>query len=315
MTVGEILRNRTTTGFSIEVLPPVKGSNINKVFNTIEALKEYNPLFINITTHHSVPVYETSLDGSLKKVFVRKRPGTVAVAAAIMQRYNIPTVPHVICQGYTKSETEYMFIDLDFLGIHDVFALRGDMDKEMDVPASECHDHATDLIGQINNLNAGNFLDGTLNDPFSKRFSFGVAGYPEKHSEAPNLDSDIRYLKQKVDMGAEYIITQLFYDNQKFYDFVDKCRAAGINVPIVPGLKPLTKRRQLSVLPSVFNCDIPEEFVKAIEACKDDEAVKQVGTEWLTMQCKDLMKHGVPDLHFYTLMATDCVKAVCKEIY
>ncbi len=315
MTVGEILRNRQTTGFSIEVLPPVKGSGLKKVFSSIDALREYDPLFINITTHHSEVVYNTSSDGSIKKLFIKKRPGTLAVAAAIQQRYGIPTVPHIICQGFSRSDTEYMLIDLNFLGIHNLFALRGDNDKDSIVPPEECHQHATDLIKQINDLNNGKFLDGTLNDPFDEKFSFGVAGYPEKHAEAPNIDSDIRFLKQKVDMGAEYIITQLFFDNNKFFDFVDRCRKAGINVPIIPGLKPLTKKRQLSILPKVFNCDIPEAFVKAIEACHTDNDVKQVGIEWLTMQCKELIAAGVPDLHFYTLMATDSVCAVAKQIY
>lgn len=315
MTVGETLRNRTSAGFSIEVLPPAKGSSLKKVFNTIDTLREFDPLFINITTHHSEPVYETSADGTLKKMFVRKRPGTVAVAAAIQQRYGIPTVPHIICQGFTRSETEYVLIDLNFLGIHDLFVLRGDTDKEILVDAKECHKHATDLIGQINDLNEGRFLGGTLNDPLDERFSFGVAGYPEKHAEAPNMESDIRYLKQKVDMGAEYIITQLFYDNKKFFDFVEKCRKAGIDVPIIPGLKPIYKKSQLSVLPRIFNCDIPEDLVKTIEACKDDAGVKEAGIEWMTAQCKELMESGVKDLHFYTLMATDAVYRVAKNIY
>ncbi|MCQ2226883.1 MAG: methylenetetrahydrofolate reductase [Bacteroidales bacterium] len=315
MTVAEILRDRKTTGFSIEVLPPAKGSSLQKTFNSIDKLREFDPLFINITTHHSEAIYESSPDGSYKKMFVRKRPGTVAVAAALQQRYGIPTVPHVICQGFTRSETEYMLIDLNFLGIHDVFVLRGDLDKESRVDFADCHLHASDLIGQINDLNAGKFLDGTLNDPLEHNFSFGVAGYPEKHEEAPNIDSDIRYLKQKVDMGAEYIITQLFFDNAKYFDFVDRCRAAGINVPIIPGLKPISKKRQLTVLPRTFKCDMPNDLVKAIEACKDDAAVKQVGIEWMTMQSKELIAHGVPDIHFYTLMATDSVYAVAKQIY
>lgn len=315
MTIGEILRNRTTTGFSIEILPPVKGSGLKNVFSSIDTLNEFNPLFINITTHHSEAIYQTSSDGMVKKLFVKKRPGTLAVAAAIQQRYGIPTVPHIICQGFSRSDTEYMLIDLNFLGIHNIFALRGDNDKESLVPASECHLHATDLIAQINDLNNGKFLDGTLNDPFDEKFSFGVAGYPEKHAEAPNMQSDIYYLKQKVDMGAEYVITQLFYDNQKYFSFVKQCREAGINVPIVPGLKPLTKKRQLTILPKIFGCDIPNDFVKAVEACHSDDDVKQVGIEWLTMQCKELMAQGVPDLHFYALNATDSVLAVAKEIY
>lgn len=315
MTVAEILRRRETTGFSIEVLPPIKGSSISKVFSSIDMLKEFNPLFINITTHHSEPVLQTVDGGTLRKQFVRKRPGTVAVAAAIQHRYGIPTVPHIICSGFTRSETEYVLIDLNFLGIHDIFVLRGDNDKECLVPAAECHKHATDLISQINDINNGRFLEGTLNDPLENIFSFGVAGYPEKHEEAPNMESDIRYLKQKVDSGAEYIITQLFYDNRKFFDFVDRCRAAGINVPIIPGLKPLTKKRQLTILPKIFKCDIPEDLAKAIEACKDDEAVKRVGIEWLTMQSKELIAHGVPDLHFYTLSAADSVREIAKAVY
>lgn len=315
MTVGEILRNRTTTGFSIEVLPPLKGSGLKRLFNNIDTLKEFDPLFINITTHHSEAIYQTSENGNLKKVFIKKRPGTLAVAAAIKQRYNIVTVPHIICQGYTPNDTEYMLIDLNFLGIHNIFTLRGDNDKEMEVLPSQCHQHATDLIAQINDINNGKFLDGTLNDPFSDKFSFGVAGYPEKHVEAPNMESDIRYLKQKVDMGAEYIITQLFYDNSKYFSFVEQCRKAGINVPIIPGLKPLTKKRQLSILPKVFNCDIPSDFVHEVEKCHTDDEVKQVGIEWLTQQCRELKTAGVPDLHFYTLMATDSVYAVAKQIY
>lgn len=315
MTVAEILRERKSTGFSIEILPPLKGNSIAKVLNNIELLKEFNPLFINITTHHSEPVYLTSEDGKYQKQFVRKRPGTVAVAAAIQHRYGIPTVPHIICSGFTRSETEYVLIDLNFLGIHDIFVLRGDTDKEQLVPREECHAHATELIAQINDINAGRFLDGTLNDALDQRFSFGVAGYPEKHEEAPNMESDIHFLKQKVDAGAEYVITQLFYDNRKYFSFVERCRKAGINVPIIPGLKPLTKKRQLNVLPKTFNCEMPEELVKAVVDCKDDAAVKQVGIEWLTTQCKELKAAGVPNIHFYTMSAADSVRAVAQNIY
>ena len=315
MTVAEILRERKSTGFSIEILPPLKGNSIAKVLNNIELLKEFNPLFINITTHHSEPVYLTSEDGKYKKQFVRKRPGTVAVAAAIQHRYGIPTVPHIICSGFTRSETEYVLIDLNFLGIHDIFVLRGDTDKEQLVPREECHAHATELIAQINDINAGRFLDGTLNDALDQRFSFGVAGYPEKHEEAPNMESDIHFLKQKVDAGAEYVITQLFYDNRKYFSFVERCRKVGINVPIIPGLKPLTKKRQLNVLPKTFNCEMPEELVKAVVDCEDDAAVKQVGIEWLTAQCKELKAAGVPNIHFYTMSAADSVRAVAQNIY
>lgn len=315
MTVAEILRSRKSTGFSIEVLPPVKGGSMGKIYANIDSLHQYNPLFINITTHHSEPVYIPDASGLLRKQFVRKRPGTVAVAAALQHRYNIPTVPHIICTGFTRSETEYVLIDLNFLGIHDLFVLRGDIDKECLVPAEECHRHATELIAQINDINNGRFLDGTLNEPLDARFSFGVAGYPEKHEEAPNIDTDIMYLKQKVDAGAEYVITQLFFDNQKYYSFVEKCRAAGINVPIIPGLKPMSKKRQLNVLPKTFNCELPQDLVDAMNKCADDKAAKQVGIEWLTKQCNDLKAHGVPDLHFYTFMATDSVCEVLKRVF
>lgn len=314
-TVSEILQQRTKTGFSIEVLPPLKGNSIEKVFANIDQFKEFDPLYINITSHHSEPVYQTSEDGRYKKMFVRKRPGTVAVAAAIQHRYGIPTVPHIVCSGFTQSETEYVLIDLNFLGIHDLLLLRGDNDKETLVDAKECHKHASDLIVQVNDFNNGKFLDGTINDPLSKKFSFGVAGYPEKHEEAPNMDSDIRYLKAKVDAGAGYIVTQMFYDNEAYYKFVEKCRTAGINVPIIPGLKPIKKLSQLSVLPKVFGVNMPDDLVRELEKCKTDADAKVVGIEWLTMQCKDLMAHGVPNLHFYTLMASDSVIEVAKRVY
>lgn len=314
-TVSEILQQRKETGFSIEILPPLKGNGIEKVFANIDQFKEFNPLYINITSHHSEPIYQTSEDGRYKKMFVRKRPGTVAVAAAIQHKYGIPTVPHIVCSGFTRSETEYVLIDLNFLGIHDLLLLRGDNDKEILVDAKECHGHASDLIEQVNNFNEGKFIDGTTNEPLVNKFSFGVAGYPEKHEEAPNMESDIRYLKAKVDAGAGYVVTQMFFDNEAYYKFVDKCRAAGITVPIIPGLKPIKKMSQLSVLPKVFGVNMPDALVKEWEKCKTDAEVKQVGIEWLTMQCKDLMAHGVPNLHFYTLMASDSVIEVAKRIY
>lgn len=315
MSVAEILRSRTETGFSIEILPPIKGNGLQRTIQNIDELKDFGPLFINITTHHSEPVYMPTGDGKLQKVFVRKRPGTVAVAAAIQNHYGIPAVPHILCNGFTRSETEYVLIDLNFLGIHDLFVLRGDADKEVMVQEGDCHKHATDLIGQINDINNGRFLDGTLNEPMTTKFSFGVAGYPEKHAEAPNFETDIKYLKAKVDAGAEYIITQLFYDNSKFFDFVKRCREAGITVPIVPGLKPLKKARQLNILPRTFGCNMPQDLVDAVERCKDDNAVQQVGIEWLTQQVRELKAVGVPDIHFYTLAAVDSVKAVLKSCF
>lgn len=312
--VAQILRNRQTTGFSIEVLPPLKGKGITRLFADLDKLTEHHPLFVNITTHHSEPVYQPAEGGNLRKTFVRKRPGTVAVAAAIHNRYNIPTVPHIICRGFSPEETEYVLIDLDFLGISDLFLLRGDTDKDTLVPVAESHAHATDLIAQVVDFNKGITIDGAQVEPPSQPFSFGVAGYPEKHAEAPNFKTDIDFLKRKVDMGAEYIITQLFYDNEHFYRFVDAARAAGIDVPIVPGLKPLSRKAQLSILPRIFNTEIPQELVDKVVSANDDD-VKKIGRDWLLTQAADLKEHGVPCVHFYTLGAVDTVCSVVRELY
>ncbi len=285
MTVAELIKSSDETSFSFELLPPLKGNNIDKVFYTIDQLKEFNPLYINITSHRDEMVYKDVDKGLFEKKVVRKRPGTVAVAASIQHRYGIKVVPHIICSGFTKSETEYALIDLNFLGINDILVLRGDnaQRERFFTPNQEGNKYALDLANQVNELNQGQFLDGTLMDPFDKPFSYGVAGYPEKHEEAPNMDSDLYYLKQKVDAGAGYIVTQMFFDNQKYFEFVDKCRAAGINVPIVPGLKPITSMNQLNVLPKIFHVDIPEDFAKELRSCKDNEAVKQVGVDWFRL--------------------------------
>ncbi len=317
MTVAEILRNQKQTAFSLELLPPLKGNDINKVFTSIESLKEFDPIYINITSHRDEVVYKNTDKGLFQRSVIRKRPGTVAVAASIMHRYGIKVVPHIICSGFTKSETEYALIDLNFLGLHDVLLLRGDnSNKERFVQVdAECNNYASDLVYQVRDLNQGKFLDGTLIDPFETPFSFGVAGYPEKHEEAPNLDSDIYWLKKKVEAGAEYIVTQMFFDNQKFFDFVTRCRAEGIDVPIVPGIKPITLINQLTVLPKIFHVDIPEAFAKELRKCKTDEEVKIVGVEWGIQQAKELMQHNVPTLHFYTLMATQSVRQIAQAIY
>lgn len=317
MTVAEILRNQKQTAFSLELLPPLKGNDINKVFTSIESLKEFDPIYINITSHRDEVVYKNTDKGLFQRSVIRKRPGTVAVAASIMHRYGIKVVPHIICSGFTKSETEYALIDLNFLGLHDVLLLRGDnSNKERFVQVdAECNNYASDLVYQVRDLNQGKFLDGTLIDPFETPFSFGVAGYPEKHEEAPNLDSDIYWLKKKVEAGAEYIVTQMFFDNQKFFDFVTRCRAEGIDVPIVPGIKPITLKNQLTVLPKIFHVDIPEAFARELRKCKTDEEVKIVGVEWGIQQAKELMQHNVPTLHFYTLMATQSVRQIAQAIY
>jgi methylenetetrahydrofolate reductase (NADPH) len=317
MTVAELINNAKNTAFSFELLPPLKGSNIDKVYKTIDALIDFNPLFINITSHRSEEVYQTTPNGLFERRVVRKRPGTVAMAASIMHKYDVKVVPHIICSGFTRAETEYALIDLNFLGIHDVLVLRGDKSTKDKFysPTEGGNEYALDLANQIVDLNKGKFVDGSTVEPLEKPFAFGVAGYPEKHDEAPNMDSDIYYLKQKVAAGAEYIVTQMFFDNQKYYDFVARCRAEGISVPIIPGLKPVTFQNQVTVLPKIFHVDIPEDFAKELRSCKTDEQVRQVGVEWGIHQAKDLIAHGAPILHFYTLMATQSVKQIAQAVY
>lgn len=312
-----MIQSAKKTAFSFEILPPLKGSNIEKVFKTIDTLREFDPKYINITTHRSETVYKTTENGLYKSVIERHRPGTVAIAAAIQNKYGITAVPHIICSGFTKAETEYVLIDLKFLGITDLLILRGDKAKsEKNFKALEDGNrYAIDLQHQVNRFNEGFFLDGSKADAASTPFSYGVAGYPEKHDEAPNLDSDIYWLKEKVKAGAEYVVTQMFFDNQKYFDFVDRCRAEGITVPIIPGLKPVTLGDQMTVLPKIFHVDIPEAFAQELRKCTNDEAVRQVGVEWCTQQAKELIARGVPSIHFYTLMATKSVKEVAQLVY
>ncbi len=290
MKVTELIASHGKTGFSFEVLPPLKGKGIAQLFRNIDILKEFNPLFINITTHRSEMVYKNTPDGLYQKVSERSRPGTVAVAAAIQQKYNIPAVPHIICSGFSKIETEYALIDLNFLGITNILILRGDKAKHESrfIPNENGYSHASELQLQINEFNRGYFIDGTKMDIITgETFSYGVAGYPEKHDESPNLDMDIAYLKQKIDNGAEYVVTQMFFDNSKYYDFVDRCRKAGINVPIIPGLRPITTIGQLNILPKVFHVDMPMQLVSELMKCKDDNDAKEVGVEWCKAQCLD----------------------------
>lgn len=303
--------------FSFEILPPLKGNSIYKVFGIIDKLRDFDPAYINITSHHSEFVYKEQPDGSLRRLSVRKRPGTVAIAAAIQNKYGIPAVPHIICKGFTKEETEYALLDLNFLGISHLLLLRGDS-KSADTVKQDpelYHEHATDLQQQVNLFNQGFSLDGTRLEGIETPFEYGMACYPEKHEEAPNFDSDIYWAKKKVENGAKYLVTQMFFDNEKYYSFVARCRAAGIGVPIIPGVKPVVTRSQLTVLPRVFRADIPEPFARELRKCATDDEVKAVGVEWLTEQCRDLMTHGVGGLHFYTLMATDSVRKVAERIY
>lgn len=318
MKVTELIASHGKTGFSFEVLPPLKGKGIAQLFRNIDILKEFNPLFINITTHRSEMVYKNTPDGLYQKVSERSRPGTVAVAAAIQQKYNIPAVPHIICSGFSKIETEYALIDLNFLGITNILILRGDKAKHESrfIPNENGYSYASELQLQINEFNRGYFIDGTKMDIITgETFSYGVAGYPEKHDESPNLDMDIAYLKQKIDNGAEYVVTQMFFDNSKYYDFVDRCRKAGINVPIIPGLRPITTIGQLNILPKVFHVDMPMQLVSELMKCKDDNDAKEVGVEWCKAQCLDLMAHGVPSIHFYSLNSTRSVERVAASIY
>ena len=318
MKVTDLIAANGKTGFSFEVLPPLKGKGISQLFRNIDTLKEFNPLYINITTHRSEMVYKNTPDGLYQKVSQRSRPGTVAVAAAIQQKYGIPAVPHIICSGFSRIETEYALIDLNFLGITNILILRGDKAKHESrfIPNDNGYSHATELQLQVNEFNRGYFIDGTKMDIVTgEPFSYGVAGYPEKHEEAPNLDIDIQYARQKVDNGAEYIVTQMFFDNKKYYDFVDRCRRAGINVPIIAGLKPITTMSQLNLLPKVFHVDLPMELATELMKCKSDADAKQVGVEWCKMQAAELIANNVPSIHFYSLNATKSVEQVAREVY
>lgn len=305
------------TLFTIEVLPPLKGENIRSLFDHMDPLMEFKPPFVDVTYHREEYVYKKRENGLLEKKSTRKRPGTVALCAAIQNHYKVDTVPHIICGGFTKDETENALIDLHFLGIENVLALQGDGIKNEGrfVPDPDGHKYASELLQQMVDLNAGKYLDGDLLNTTPTNFCIGVAGYPEKHFAAPNLKTDLKYLKQKVDLGAQYIVTQMFFDNQKYFDFVDRCREAGINVPIIPGIKPITTKSQSSVLPTIFYIDIPEELGDEIEKCKDNAAVKELGIQWAVKQSKELMKKGVPTLHFYSMGKSDPIYRIAKELF
>lgn len=317
MTVSELINKTDKTAFSFEVLPPLKGTGTASLFRTIDALREFDPKYINITTHRSEFVYTEMSDGTFHRNSVRRRPGTVAVASAIMQKYDIKVVPHVVVSGCTKEDIEYMLLDLQFLGIQDLLVLRGDKAKEdaRFQPTKGGYSHATELIEQVNMFNEGKFVDGSPIKSPGTKFSYGVAAYPEKHEEAPNLEFDLNILKQKQDLGADYAVTQIFYDNEKYFRFVEKAREAGITIPIIPGIKPIAKMSQFTVLPKTFHLDLPEALSTEMEKCKTDEEVKRVGIEWCTEQCKELMNHGVPSIHFYTVSAVDSIKEIAKRIY
>jgi methylenetetrahydrofolate reductase (NADPH) len=314
MKVIDSINNSKSPVFSFELLPPPKGKGIESLYKSIDMLREFDPKYINITTHHSEYIYRDKGDGTFERKILRRRPGTVAVAAAIQNRYGISVVPHILCNGFTPEETEYVLIDLQFLGITNLLLLRGDKDKS-GLPTSGGYEHAIELEKQINDFNDGIFVDGSQMEIRETPFSYGVACYPEKHEEAPNMDEDIYWLKKKVEMGADYAVTQLFYDNNKYFNFIKSVRQEGITIPIIPGLKPMKKLSQLSIIPKTFKVDLPEELANEVKKCTTDAEVEEIGKEWCITQCKELIKFGVPGLHFYALGASASVRAVAKEIF
>ena len=317
MKVVDHIRNATDTLFSIEILPPLKGQDINSLFNAIEPLMEFKPPFIDVTYHREDYVYKQRPNGSVEKVSVYKRPGTVAISAAIMNRFKVDAVPHIICGGFSKEETENALIELNFLGIDNVLALRGDPIKAEGrfIPEANGNPYASDLVKQISDLNKGIYVEDDIQNAISSNFCIGVAAYPEKHFEAESFEVDLNFLKLKADMGAEYIVTQMFFDNAKFFEFVKKCRAIGITIPIIPGLKPISSKKQLTILPSIFNTDMPSDLVNAVNACASDAAVKQVGIEWCVQQSKELKDAGTPVLHYYSMGKSESVYNIAKELF
>lgn len=317
MKVIEHLNKAKKPLISFEILPPLKGKSIQSIYDSIDPLMEFKPSFINVTYHREEFVYKKREKGYLEKISIKKRPGTVGICAAIMNKYQVDAIPHIICGGFTKEETENALIDLNFLGIDNVLALRGDPIKTETnfVPEEGGHAYAVDLVKQIVGLNKGEYFDEDLLNATPTNFCIGVAGYPEKHFESPSFKNDLKHLKQKVDAGAEYITTQLFYDNEKFKNFVKSCREVGINVPIIPGLKPISNKKQLLSLSKFFHIDIPDDLVEAIEACKNDDAVRQVGIEWAIEQSKDLIDFGVPCIHYYTMGKSISTREIVKAVY
>lgn len=317
MKVIEHIKKAKSTLFSIEILPPLKGKSIQSIYDSIDPLMEFKPAFVDVTYHREEYVYKKRDGGYLEKVSIRKRPGTVGICAAIINKYKIDAVPHIICGGFTKEETENALIDLQFLGIDNVLLLRGDSIKTEPhfVPEPNGHHYALDLVNQVVSMNKGKYMEDEVQGVTPTNFCIGVAGYPEKHIEAPNMVSDMKYLKMKVDAGADYIVTQMFFDNKKYFDFVNRCKENGITVPIIPGIKILTSKNQAKLLPKTFNIDVPQDLLEEIEKCKDDKDAKQVGIEWGIKQSQELVKFGVPCIHFYTMGSSDATKAVASKVF
>jgi methylenetetrahydrofolate reductase (NADPH) len=317
MKVTEYLGGAKAPIISLEILPPTKGKSIDSIYNNLDPLMEFKPAFVNVTYHRAEQIYKKRSDGSFERVEIRKRPGTVGICAAIMNKYKVEAIPHLICGGFSKEETENALIDLHFLGVNNVLALRGDAaaNEKFFSAHPKGHKYAEDLVKQIISLNKGQYLEEDIMDGVKTDFCIGVAGYPEKHFEAPNLDTDIAFLKRKVELGAHYVTTQMFFNNQHYYSYVRRCRENGIEVPIITGLKPLTSKRQLSMIPSIFNVEIPLELCNEMMKAKTEADCEKVGEEWLLHQCKDLLNNNVPVLHFYTLGKPHIVYNVLKQLF
>lgn len=317
MSVIDKIKNARGPLFTFELLPPLKGHSIEKVYAAIDRLIEFNPAYINFTSHRNETVYRERPDGLVEKRVLRKRPGTIALAAAVKYKYNIPVVPHLLCGGFTKEETENVLIEMNFLGIDDVLALRGDPQKgsRTFIPEKDGHSHTYELVQQIVNMNNGKYLDDGLEEATPTSFCIGVAGYPEKHFEAPNRLVDMENLKNKVDAGAGYIVTQMFFDNNMFFSFREECRAIGIDVPVIAGIKPVSALNDIKLLPQTFHIDVPNDLVSALQKCKTDKDAREVGIEWAVMQSKELIKAGVPGIHYYTLGRSDNVARIVKAAF
>lgn len=320
MKVIDIINSAVAKGetrFAFELLPPLKGETISSIYDTIDLLTEFKPAYINVTYHREDLNFIKHDDGRIERRIVRRRPGTVGISAAIMARYGVEVVPHLICGGCTKYDIENALIEMNFLGLHNVLALRGDKMKSEDRfnPTEYGYANANGVVTQISNMNNGLYIDNEIYNSHATDFCVGVAGYPEGHGEAANLDQDLKNLKTKVDAGADYIVTQMFFDNRKFFSFVERCRAAGITVPIIPGLKPLSTKGQLSILPDIFNITLPEELISAVEACENNDQVRRVGVEWAVAQSRELKAAGVPVLHFYTMGRPDSMIQIAKQIF
>ncbi len=317
MKITEHIRNAKKTLFSFEILPPLKGDSIDSIYHGIDPLMEFKPSFIDVTYHREDYVEKKRPDGSFVKVSTKKRPGTVAICAAVMHKYDIDTVPHIICGGFTREDTENALIDLNFLGIDNVLALRGDNAKNENLftPENGGNSNSLELIHQIRNMNSGIYLDEELSNANITNFCIGAAAYPEKHHDAPNLKTDMKFLKRKIETGAEFIVTQMFFNNKKYFEFVEKCRENDINVPIIPGIKPLTTKGQLTILPKLFHIDLPDELTDEIEQAKSADAVKKIGIDWAVQQCKELMAAKVPVLHFYTMGKSETTRQICERIF